>query len=111
PITRTYLVRDLIRDTGLRDVIVARPALGTINHTVLTVNELKRAGVVIAGIVINRASEARSGIAERTSAAVIKEITGVPILCEVPYMKRPDGSQADAAAAELYAMLKGLLSA
>ena len=36
PLTPDYLVRDLARDLGLPLVIAARPGLGTINHTLLT---------------------------------------------------------------------------
>src|SRR5439155_10175760 len=38
PLTETYLMSDLARDMGLPVLIVARPSLGTINHTVLTVH-------------------------------------------------------------------------
>jgi dethiobiotin synthetase len=37
PLTPDYLVRDLARDLGLPMVIVAAPGLGTINHTLLTI--------------------------------------------------------------------------
>jgi dethiobiotin synthetase len=36
PLTRSYAVRDMARDLGLPVVVAARPALGTINHTLLT---------------------------------------------------------------------------
>jgi dethiobiotin synthetase len=36
PLTRSYTVRDFARDLGLPVVIATRPALGTINHTRLT---------------------------------------------------------------------------
>src|ERR1700722_15978150 len=38
----------------LPTVIVARPGLGTINHTLLTIGALRAAGVDVAGVVINR---------------------------------------------------------
>ena len=43
PLTPGYLVRDLARELGLPLVVAARPALGTINHTLLTL-EAARAG-------------------------------------------------------------------
>ena len=43
PITPGYLVRDLAVDLGLPVVVAARTGLGTINHTLLTV-EAARAG-------------------------------------------------------------------
>lgn len=36
-----YFVRDLIKDLGLSVIIVTRPTLGTINHTLLTLEALK----------------------------------------------------------------------
>ena len=44
PITPGYLVRDLAVDLGLPVVIAARPGLGTINHTLLTVESARAAG-------------------------------------------------------------------
>ena len=43
PLTPGYLVRDLALDLALPVVIAARPGLGTINHTLLTL-EAARAG-------------------------------------------------------------------
>jgi dethiobiotin synthetase len=45
-------VRALAGEIGLPLVIVARPGLGTINHTLLTVEAARSAGLVIAGVVL-----------------------------------------------------------
>lgn len=52
PITPGYLVRDLARDCGLPLVVAARPGLGTINHTLLTLDAARAAGLRVAGVVI-----------------------------------------------------------
>lgn len=52
PLTRDYLVRDLARDLGLAVVIAARPGLGTINHTLLTVSAARSSAIPVAGVVI-----------------------------------------------------------
>ena len=52
PITPGYLVRDLAIDLGLPLVVVARTGLGTINHTLLTVEAARTAGLDVAGIVM-----------------------------------------------------------
>ena len=44
PITPGYLVRDLAIDLELPVVVVARTGLGTINHTLLTVEAARAAG-------------------------------------------------------------------
>lgn len=47
-----YLVRDLMVALGLRVVVVARPSLGTINHTLLTVESARAAGLDVRAVVM-----------------------------------------------------------
>jgi dethiobiotin synthetase len=54
PLTPDYLVRDLARDLDMPVVIVASPGLGTINHTLLTIEAVRGAGLEIARVVLNR---------------------------------------------------------
>lgn len=53
PLTPDYLVRDLARDLALPVVVVASPGLGTINHTLLTVQAVREAGLEVAAVVLN----------------------------------------------------------
>lgn len=48
-----YHIYDLVRDLDLDVVLVSKTGVGTINHTVLTVNYLKNLGIDVAGIVFN----------------------------------------------------------
>ena len=48
----TYLVRDLAVDLGLPLVIAAAPGLGTINHTLLTIEAARAAGLEVAAVVL-----------------------------------------------------------
>ena len=52
PLTPGYLVRDLALDLGLPVVVAARTGLGTINHTLLTVEAARAAGLSVAGVVM-----------------------------------------------------------
>jgi dethiobiotin synthetase len=52
PITPGYLVRDLALDLALPLLIVARTGLGTINHTLLTIEAARTAGLGVAGVVM-----------------------------------------------------------
>jgi dethiobiotin synthetase len=52
PITPGYLVRDLAVDLGLPVVIAARPGLGTINHTLLTIEAARAGGLRVAAVVM-----------------------------------------------------------
>jgi dethiobiotin synthetase len=80
PLSRDYLYLDLAEDLRLPVVIVARPGLGTINHTLLTISVLKERRIKIAGVVINHSNDRKEGLAEKTSPAVIEAISGVRIL-------------------------------
>ncbi len=53
PLRRDFLVGDLIVRLGLPVLVVARAAVGTINHTLLTVRQAQSLGLKVAGIVIN----------------------------------------------------------
>ncbi len=54
PISDDFWVIHFAKLTGLPLVIVARAGLGTINHTLLTLQVARQAGLVVAGVVINR---------------------------------------------------------
>ncbi|AQT67153.1 ATP-dependent dethiobiotin synthetase BioD 1 [Anaerohalosphaera lusitana] len=69
---------------GLPVVIVARPDLGTINHTLLTVDCIRGAGLEVAGVVISGYDAFDSSIAEEQAAVVIEEWGDVPVLSVVP---------------------------
>ena len=90
-----FLVLDLIRWLGLPLAVVAKSGLGTINHTVLTVKAALAAGIVVAGVILNRYPEA-PGLAEATNPGVIEALTGVPVLAklpEVPNLDQPAGRE------------------
>jgi dethiobiotin synthetase len=52
PLTPDFLIRDLAVALGLPVVIVARPGLGTINHTLLTLESARAAGLRVAAVVM-----------------------------------------------------------
>jgi dethiobiotin synthetase len=65
-------------------IVVARPNLGTINHTLLTIAALRSAAVEVAGVVINRYPAENPSTAEETNPQAIEQWGGVPVLCIVP---------------------------
>lgn len=71
---------------GLPLLVVARPGLGTINHTALTVHYARSAGLEVRGIILNGYRAGEATLAERTNPEIITEMTGVPILGNVPYL-------------------------
>jgi dethiobiotin synthetase len=52
PLAPGYLVRDLAADLGYPLLIVAPPGLGTINHTLLTIEAARAAGLEVASVVL-----------------------------------------------------------
>jgi dethiobiotin synthetase len=78
PITTGYLVRDLAVDLGLPLVIAARPGLGTINHTLLTVDAARAAGLRVAGIVMTPWPDEPS-VMERSNRETVERLSGVPV--------------------------------
>ena len=52
PLTPGYLVRDLVVELDLPLVIAARPGLGTINHSLLTIEAARAVGLDVAAVVM-----------------------------------------------------------
>lgn len=89
PLRGGYLVADLIRQLGIPLLVVARPTLGTINHTLLTVFAARGMELAVAGVMINRmpahpdaaAAKAPHHLASLASAdllGVLPEVSGSP---------------------------------
>lgn len=90
PVADKLTFLDLAADLALPAIVVARPTLGTINHTLLTVEALRRAGVEVAGVVINRYVTDKASIAEESNPRAIEKWGKLPVLCVVPE-ERPIG--------------------
>jgi dethiobiotin synthetase len=78
PLTPPYLVRDLAVDLGLPLVIAASPGLGTINHTLLTVEAARAADLEVAAVVLTPWPEEPSAI-ERSNRETIEALGEVPV--------------------------------
>jgi dethiobiotin synthetase len=88
PIRDGYDVRQLARDVGLPLVIAARPGLGTINHTLLTLQAARAADLQILGVVLTPWPEAPRAI-ERSNRATIADLGQVPV-ATLPHLDRAD---------------------
>ncbi len=109
PITKDYLVRDMIKHFALPVIIVTRPVLGTINHTLLTVEAAKKEKLNIAAIVINGYNKKSRNIAEKTNPDVLKElIPEIPIFL-FPKIERINSTTIRKEASNLLAPLGDLL--
>lgn len=79
PLSPRYLVRDLAADLGYPLVVVANPGLGTINHTLLTVEAARAARLEVASVVLNPWPQEPSEI-ERSNRETIATLADVPVL-------------------------------
>jgi dethiobiotin synthetase len=99
PISDGYLIRDLAADLGLPLVIAAHAGLGTINHTLLTLEAARAAGLSVAAVVLTPWPEAPDVIA-RSNRDTIARIGRVPVAV-LPAIARADPELLAAAGAEL----------
>ncbi len=86
-IRNDYYMYDLIKDLHISVVIVARAGVGTINHTVLTVEFLRNKGIDIKGIIINGYE---GNFYEDDNMRVIKDITGLEIISVINKVKEKE---------------------
>jgi dethiobiotin synthetase len=90
PLRENYFVIDLARDIGLPVIVVAKPGLGSINHTMLTVKYALKEGLEVAGIIINYSHPPVGSLAEETNPQILKQICPVPLIGTFPYLKNRD---------------------
>jgi dethiobiotin synthetase len=86
PLKDDYSTADLAREIGLPLIIVARAALGTINHTLLTIEAARSRKLAIAGVIYNHVTPATGSPAESCSSGIISRISGVPCLGTIPHI-------------------------
>lgn len=79
------LFADWAAESGLPAVVVTRTALGTINHTLLTLEALRSRGVPLAGVVMN-------GCPDDENRRAIARFGNVPIVAEVPPVESLDAA-------------------
>ncbi len=88
PLTEQETVADLAAGLHLPLVVVARRSLGTLNHTLLTLEVALARNLPVAGVVVNETAPPRT-IAEETNLVELQKRMRVPLLAEVPYQSDP----------------------
>ena len=83
PVGPDWTIADLAKELDLPLVVVARAALGTVNHTLLTISEAQRLGLRVHGVVLNgRTDESRV-----TNPELIESFGAVRVLAELPWLE------------------------
>ena len=77
PVNQSETMADVMTSLGLPVVVVARTALGTINHTLLTLEALRRRSLPVAGVIMVGPSNA-------DNRAAVEWYGRVSVLGEVP---------------------------
>jgi dethiobiotin synthetase len=85
PVGPGWTIADLSAALALPVLVVARPGLGTVNHTLLTVEAVRRGGLEVAAVVLN----GDDPLAD-SNAALIEEFGDVPAVRK-PWGPLPGG--------------------
>ena len=88
PLDDRYTVRDLARELGLPVVVAARPGLGTISHTLLTVEAARAVGLDVRAVVVTPWPQDPSPM-ERSNVATIADLAGIEVVT-LPLLAGPD---------------------
>jgi dethiobiotin synthetase len=90
PLTEHETVADLVRELDLPLIVVTRRSLGTLNHTLLTVEAARHRGLRLAGVVVT-ATTPIQGVAEETNVEELRQRLDVPLLAVMPHQPDSDG--------------------
>lgn len=83
PINQTTLMVDLIKKLAIPTILVARSTLGTINHTLLSLEALRARNIPILGVILN-------GLLSQDNLEAIEFYGRVQVLASVPKLQQVD---------------------
>ena len=86
PITGHYNVADLALKVDLPLIIVSRVKLGTLNHTLLTINAANQKGLQVKGVILNSTDAEEWDAIEAEQGSLIEKLSGTPILGVCPHI-------------------------
>jgi dethiobiotin synthetase len=87
PFNQDFTVLDLAVALGLPVLIAARPGLGTINHTLLTLQAARTAGLEVRAVVLTPWPETPSEL-ERSNCETIAHMGAIEV-ASLPYVSHP----------------------
>ena len=83
PLRRDWLQIEQLQRWGLPVLLVARSGLGTLNHTLLSLEALRQRGLPVLGLVLN-------GPLHADNPRTLEELGGVPVLAQLPWLEASD---------------------
>ncbi len=87
PVTDEIAFADWVTTHRLPALVVARTDLGTLNHTLLTLEALAARDIPLVGVVLNRCHGGPVGLAEQTNPDTLARITDVPLWGPVEFVE------------------------
>ena len=88
PLNSHEIMMDLMHAFRFPVLIAARPGLGTINHTLLTIRALRSDGLDIAGVVFVASTDTERTFIEDNNAKSIEQFGNVPVLGTIPFCEQ-----------------------
>ena len=88
PITRNFLQIDQIKQWNLPVILVCKSSLGTLNHTLLSIEALQKRNINILGLVVN-------GEKHLDNPKTLVEFSRIPVIAEFPYLPKVDSNNLD----------------
>ncbi len=90
PLSRDLFMLDLMKALALPVIVVCRPALGTLNHTLMTLNLIRAAGLVVHGLVVVHTVPASDDPTEQAIIAdnlqTLEQLGQTAIIACLPYI-------------------------
>ncbi len=86
PVSGSQTMIDLMAMLGLPVILAARPGLGAINHTLLSIREIERSGLTLHGIIFCETTGAGWGEIEEDNVETIGRMGKARVLGRIPYM-------------------------
>ncbi|HNQ60978.1 MAG TPA: dethiobiotin synthase [Bacteroidia bacterium] len=99
PVNDNKTMLDLVIHLNTPVIVVSQNYLGSINHTLLTIEALKNSGVFILGLIFN-------GVENESSEKFILENSGIACIGRIPFAEKPDKVFINNCAKDLSAELK-----
>jgi dethiobiotin synthetase len=85
PLSGNYLYADLVKELDLPLLIVARAGLGTVNHSLLTIEAALSRGIRVVAVLLNENIPLNDDESFETNARVLRDIASVPVLGPLPH--------------------------
>lgn len=87
PLKEGLLLADLVRDLEIPVLVIARSGLGTLNHTLLTLEALRARKIPVAGVVFSDSSPDESEVIVQDNMNIIAEMGRVHVLGRIPFCR------------------------